>query len=84
MDAPCHRVGDGVRPGSRRRGTSRAPVRGAQADPQVLAWALMGVGEAIGMRWILWNEEAGTVPDDVLDEVVAFVVRGLAHRLGRE
>ncbi len=48
-----------------------------EADPQVLAWALMGVGEAIGMRWILWGEEASEVPDDVLDEVLAFIVRGL-------
>lgn len=26
------------------------------ADPQVLAWALMGVGEIIGMRWIRWGD----------------------------
>src|SRR4051794_12444311 len=24
-------------------------------DPEVTAWALMGLGELIGMRWILWN-----------------------------
>lgn len=52
----------------------------AEADPQVLAWALMGVGEAIGMRWILWGEEASEVPDDVLDEVLAFIVRGPRRR----
>ncbi|MFC6085119.1 TetR/AcrR family transcriptional regulator [Sphaerisporangium aureirubrum] len=27
-----------------------------RADPEVLAWALMGVGEMVGMRWILWND----------------------------
>ena len=23
-------------------------------DPEVLAWALMGIGELVGMRWMLW------------------------------
>ena len=25
-------------------------------DPTVAAWALMGIGELIGMRWVLWDE----------------------------
>ena len=29
-------------------------VRG---DAEVLAWSLMGIGELVGMRWILWNGE---------------------------
>ena len=34
-------------------------------DPEVTAWALMGLGELIGLRWILWN--GGTeVPDERL------------------
>lgn len=34
------------------------------ADPEVLAWALMGIGEMIGMRWILWeNDEHGDLRD---------------------
>lgn len=48
-------------------------VRG---DPDALAWALMGVGELVGMRWILWGEQ-GAVPPEVLDEMMAFVTRGL-------
>ncbi|WP_238695167.1 hypothetical protein [Ornithinimicrobium flavum] len=24
-------------------------------DPTVAAWALMGAGELIGMRWVLWD-----------------------------
>ena len=37
-------------------------------DPEVTAWALMGLGELIGLRWILWN--GGTeVPDGVFDEL---------------
>ena len=48
-------------------------------DPEVLAWILMGVGEIIGMRWILWGD-SGEVPDAVLDEMAAFVSRGLGAR----
>lgn len=37
-------------------------------DPTVAAWALMGVGEMIGMRWVLWGSsgsagEPGAVPE---------------------
>ena len=57
-------------------------------DPTVAAWALMGVGEMIGMRWVLWGDAAngvagddadptasGTsaVPDHVLDEMMRFI-----------
>jgi len=27
-----------------------------ELDPEVAAWALMGLGEMIGMRWILWGD----------------------------
>ncbi len=37
-------------------------------DPEVTAWALMGLGELVGLRWILWN--GGTeVPDEVFGEL---------------
>ena len=59
----------------------------APADPEALAWALMGVGELIGMRWILWNalaegdapapDPTHPVPDEVLDTVFEFITRGL-------
>lgn len=48
----------------------------APGDPEVLAYALMGVGELIGMRWILWNDE-GEMPDNVLEEMMKFIQRGL-------
>jgi AcrR family transcriptional regulator len=35
-------------------------------DPEVTAWALMGMGELLGMRWILWGDG---VPERVLAEV---------------
>jgi AcrR family transcriptional regulator len=40
----------------------------AELDPEVTAWALMGMGELIGMRWILW-EEVAEMPEGVLEEI---------------
>jgi AcrR family transcriptional regulator len=37
-------------------------------DPEVLAWALMGIGELIGMRYILWAQRTD-VSEHVLDEI---------------
>jgi AcrR family transcriptional regulator len=39
-------------------GLTEAMARGetAQLEPEVTAWALMAVGEMIGMRWILWGD----------------------------
>jgi AcrR family transcriptional regulator len=36
-------------------------------DPEVVAYALMGLGEMIGMRWILWGE--GPMPERVSAEL---------------
>jgi AcrR family transcriptional regulator len=41
-------------------------------DLEVTAWALMGMGELIGMRWILWNEER-ELPRRVVDELARIV-----------
>lgn len=51
-------------------------------DPEVVAWALMGAGELIGMRWVLWEQHPDrhgefTVPDHVLDHLMAFISSGL-------
>jgi len=40
----------------------------AELDPEVAAWALMGMGELIGMRWILW-EQGAEMPEAVLAEL---------------
>ena len=37
-------------------------------DPEVTAWALMGLGEMIGMRWILWRE-GDALPENVWAEL---------------
>jgi AcrR family transcriptional regulator len=50
----------------------------ARADPEVVAWALMAVGEMIGMRWVLWPR-AEQIPPAVFEETMAFVTRALGH-----
>jgi AcrR family transcriptional regulator len=46
----------------------------AEGDPEVLAWSLMGIGELVGMRWILWNGER-EMPEAVFDELARIIVR---------
>lgn len=48
----------------------------AKADPEVVAWALMAVGEMVGMRWVLWPQ-ATEIPEAVFEETMAFVSRAL-------
>jgi AcrR family transcriptional regulator len=59
-------------------GLSRAIGGGeiSAGDPEVLAWALMGMGELIGMRWILW-EEADALPDHVSEQFEQIIRRAL-------
>jgi AcrR family transcriptional regulator len=51
----------------------------AEGDPEVLAWSLMGIGELVGMRWILWNGEQ-EMPEAVFDELARILVRALGAR----
>lgn len=51
----------------------------AGMDPEVLAYCLMGVGDFIGMRWVVWQD--GGIPPQVFEATLAFVERGL---MGRE
>jgi AcrR family transcriptional regulator len=44
----------------------------ADLDPEVAAWALMGMGELIGMRWILW-EQVAEMPEPVLAELARII-----------
>ena len=59
-------------------GLRHASDRGeiAIGDPVVTAWALMAVGEMIGMRWILWGDTR-EVPPDVFSEAMALIARAL-------
>lgn len=47
-----------------------------EADPELLAYALMGIGEMVGLRWILWEENRG-VPPVLVDQMMEFIGRGL-------
>jgi AcrR family transcriptional regulator len=51
----------------------------AEGDEEVLAWSLMGIGELVGMRWILWNGER-EMPERVFDELARIIVRTLGAR----
>jgi len=51
----------------------------ADLDPEVAAWALMGMGELIGMRWILWDE-AREMPEGVLEELARIISSVLEKR----
>jgi AcrR family transcriptional regulator len=48
----------------------------ADGDPEVLAWALMGIGELVGMRWILWAERE-ELPPEVARELAAIIRRAI-------
>jgi AcrR family transcriptional regulator len=54
-------------------------------DPAVAAWALMGMGELIGMRFLLWERDAdGNPPAEldpaVFDAMARFIDNALAPR----
>lgn len=44
-------------------------------DPEVLAYALMGIGEFVAMRWAQWDE--GGVPEAVLESMMDFIHHGM-------
>jgi AcrR family transcriptional regulator len=51
----------------------------ARYDPEVIAFAYTGIGNFVGMRWTDWTA-GGRVPEDVLDDVLELLARGLAPR----
>jgi AcrR family transcriptional regulator len=62
------------------RGIAAASERGeiVCADPDTVAWALMGMADFLGMRWVLW--EGTAPPPDVVEAAVALLRDGLAPR----
>jgi AcrR family transcriptional regulator len=48
----------------------------ADVDPAVAAWVLMGIGEIVGLRWVLWGDSR-EVPQHVLDETIRLIQRAL-------
>ena len=64
------------------RGVRHAQLAGqvdARYDPEVIAYLYTGAGNFIGMRWADWTA-GGHVPDDVLDDVLEVLARGLPPR----
>lgn len=70
-----------------------AGLRAAQAadeidvalDPSITAWALMGIGELIGMRFLLWERDAmgnppAELPPAIFDDMMRFISNALAPR----
>lgn len=53
----------------------------APCDPTVLAWALVAVGQLVGMRWIVWDKR-GEIPDDVFEQCMLVVRRMLGQADG--
>ena len=68
-----------------RAGLAAAQQQGEIADDldvEIAAWALMGAGELIGMRYLLWERDAAGRPPQhidpaVLDGMSAFIARAL-------
>jgi AcrR family transcriptional regulator len=66
-----------------------AGVRTAQAegdidagyDPEVIGYLYTGLGNFIGMRWAEWTG-GGRVPDEVLDDLLQVLARGLPPGTG--
>jgi AcrR family transcriptional regulator len=51
----------------------------ARYDPEVVAYAYTGIGNFVGMRWAEWTA-GGRVPEDVLDDVLELLARGLTPK----
>jgi AcrR family transcriptional regulator len=47
-------------------------------DPEALAYCLMGIGDFLGMRWVLWDGKGGL--EHVLDTAMEFIRHGMDAR----
>jgi AcrR family transcriptional regulator len=64
------------------RGVRRAQLAGevdVDYDPEVIAYLYTGIGNFIGMRWADWTV-GGRVPEDVLEDVLGVLARGLTPK----
>jgi len=62
------------------RGLAGAMVKGQlrKVDPEVLAYALMGMTDFLGMRWVLWEPKPDV--EHVVDTVLDVLRNGIAGR----
>jgi hypothetical protein len=47
----------------------------ARLDPRVLAYCLMGIGDFLGTRWVLWEER--DPPAHVIEAMTTFIHHGM-------
>lgn len=61
-----------------RRGLEAAMAQGEfrGLDAEALSYALMGIADFVGMRYVLW-QDPGTVPADVTEDLMRFILGGL-------
>jgi len=50
----------------------------AEGDADTRAWAIMGIGHFLGLKWCLWQKKQP--PQEVLDEVMGFIAHGMGPR----
>jgi AcrR family transcriptional regulator len=50
----------------------------AEGDAEARAWAIMGIGHFLGLKWCLWQKKQP--PQEVLDEVMGFITHGMGPR----
>jgi AcrR family transcriptional regulator len=64
------------------RGLTQAMEAGQirRMDPEALAYCLMGIGDFLGMRWVIWEEDPGL--ERVLDTAMTLIRLGLDPRGG--
>jgi AcrR family transcriptional regulator len=62
------------------RGLTQAMESGQirRMDPEALAYCLMGIGDFLGMRWVIWEEDPGL--ERVLDAAMDLIQSGLDPR----
>lgn len=53
-------------------------------DPESLAYCLMGIGDFLGMRWVIW--EGKVPPQQIFNDIMTFIQCGLSpiHSLKQE
>jgi AcrR family transcriptional regulator len=65
------------------RGAQLAGEVDARYDPELIGYVYTGLGHFVGMRWAEWTA-GGRVPDDILDDLLQVLARGLPPPAGPE
>ena len=50
----------------------------AEGDAETRAWAMMGIGHFLGLKWCLWQKKQP--PQEVLEEIMGFITHGMGPR----